>query len=437
MQFFQDLGSLVEQRWRDQNYNEEAFPEIAAEALAETSPSEQVDPWEIIRWVHTAQALPAQQDVPASFGNPPITLYSGPRFYIDVYYWVDGTTSIHQHGFCGAFHVFLGSSILSRYDFEETRRINAHFSLGQIRLNDVELLGEGDTRQILPGISYIHALFHLDRPSATVIIRTRQTPGELPQYKYHKPYVAVDPFYQEETMIKKIQSAALLLNIKHPQTDELIGELLSHSDFQTAFSVLELAFGPLTNDRLERAFGLSTGKERFEALLEIARRRHGELVDFILPVFDESARQNYLIQRRGQITSNEHRFFLALLLNVPDREKLLELVKHRFPDQDPVETVIDWVEELANTRAAGSPEPNVLGIHGIDEDYLLVLQCLLEARSLEQTKTAFEQELAVEDVGSSSDKVQKLYEDIRNSILFKSVFLDQRPAIVTTQSMAI
>jgi hypothetical protein len=437
VQFFQDLGSLVEERWRDRDYSEEVFPEIAAEALAEASPSKRVDAWEIIRWVHTAQALPAQQDVHASFGNPPITLYSGPRFYIDVYYWVDGSTSIHQHGFCGAFHVFLGSSILSRYDFEETRRINAHFSLGQMMLNEVELLLEGDTRQILPGKRYIHALFHLDRPSATVIVRTRQTPGELPQYKYYKPYLAVDPFYQEETMIKKIQSTALLLNIKHPRADELIGELLSLSDFQTAFSVLELAFGPLTNDRLERAFALSTGKDRFEALLEIARRRHGDLVDLILPVIEEGSRQNYLVQRRGQITSNEHRFFLALLLNVPDREKVLELVKHRFPEQNPVNTITDWVEELANTRVAGSPEPNVLGIDGIDEDYLFVLQCLFEGRSLEQTKGAFEEEFSGEDARSLGVKLEKLYEDIRNSMLFRSIFLDPVPSVMATQSMAI
>ncbi|MFY9555699.1 MAG: hypothetical protein WAV47_13380 [Blastocatellia bacterium] len=437
MQFFQELGSLVEQRWKDRNYDEEAFPEIAAEALSETNPNKWVNPWEIIRWVNTTPQLPAQQDVPAMFGNPPITLYSGPRFYIDVYYWVDGTTSIHQHAFCGAFQVFLGSSILSRYDFEETRKINAHLSAGRITLNEVELLGEGDVRQILPGMQYVHALFHLDRPSATLIIRTRQTPSYFPQYKYQKPRLAVDPFYQEETMIKRLQSAALLLNIKHPQADELIGELLSCSDFQTAFSVLDVAYGPLMNDRLERAFGLSTGKERFESLVEIARRRHGELVDFILPVFEEARREQNLIYRRGQITSNEHRFFLALLLNVPDRAKVLDLVRQRYPENDPVDTIVDWVEELANTRVGGSPEPNVMGIEGIDDDYLFVLHCLLEGRSVEQTKVAFEDEVSAEDARSLGEKLEKLYDEIRRSMLFKSIFLDSTLEMPSRQSLAV
>src|SRR5262245_20984064 len=97
MRFFQDLGQLVERRWRDQNFDEGVFPEIAADALAETALEDQVDPWDIIRWLNTTSAFPEQRDAEARFGNPPITVFDGPRFHIDVYYWLDGTTSIHQH----------------------------------------------------------------------------------------------------------------------------------------------------------------------------------------------------------------------------------------------------------------------------------------------------------------------------------------------------
>ncbi len=427
MQFFQDLGALVEARWRDESYDDAAFPDIAAEALAELSPGQHLGPWDIIHWLNRTSELPEQRDVEGKFGDPPITLFNGPRFYIDVYYWLDGTTSIHQHSFCGAFQVFLGSSILSQYSFEEKRRINPHFLFGAMTLNKVELLEEGDIRRILPGKQYIHSLFHLDRPSVSVIIRTRQSPSGLPQYNYFKPYFAVDPFFREATMIKRVQSASLLLNMRHPEADAFIAETLSVSDFQTAFSILDLAFNTLNYDRLERSFGLSTGKERFETFLEIARRRHGELVDLILPVFEEAHRQQNLVLRRGQITSNEHRFFLALLLNVPDREKVIDLVKRRFHEANPVDTIIEWVEELANTKVSGSSEPNVLGID-IDDYYLFVLQCLLEGRTIEQTKTAFEEEFSThaEDLG---DKLEILYDDIQNSMLFRSIFLNSPIAV--------
>jgi hypothetical protein len=424
MQFFQNLGSLVEQRWRDKNYCEEDFPEIAKQAFIEMPPHGHVNPWEIIRWVNTATQLPEQQDVAGSFGNPPITLYNGPRFYIDVYYWLDGTTSIHQHGFSGAFQVLLGSSIHSQYDFEERQKINAHFSVGQIELNSVELLAEGDVRQILPGKQHIHSLFHLDRPSATVTIRTRQTPGAQPQFNYHKPYFAVDPFYASPTMYKRLQCSSLLLSMRHDEADNFIGEMLSSSDFQTAFETIEILLNSLNYDRMEETFGLSTGKQRFERLLEIARRRHGKLVDLIQPVFEEVERQNHIIHRRGQITSPEHRFFLALLLNVPDRARILDLVSARFPEQNPVETITNWVEELANTKILGSPESNALGIDNFDDDYLFAFQCLLEGLTVEQTKSAFEQEFSTQYAEELGSKPEDLYSAIRSSIIFKSIFLD-------------
>src|SRR6185503_17079969 len=437
MQFFEDLGSLVEQRWRDQNYDDDVFPDIAVEALSEGNPNRHVDPWDIIRWLNKTPQLPEQRDVDGNFGNPPITLYNGPRFYIDVYYWLDGTTSIHQHSFCGAFQVLLGSSLLSQYAFEEKRRIDDHLKTGRIILNSVELLEAGDVREILPGKQYIHSLFHLDRPSASIIIRTQQTLSGFPQYNYLKPYFAMDPFFKSVATTKRVRGASLLLSMNHPDADEMIGELLSSSDFQTAFPVLELLYDRLANNPIEKAFGLSTGEERFEALLAIARRRHGELVDMILPVIDEVRRQNYIIYRRGQVTGNDHRFFLALLLNVPERSKVLDLVRQRFPEKDPVDTITEWVEELGSMRAAGSHESNVLGIENIDEGYLFVFQCLLQGLTLDQTKNEFAQELSAEDAQNLEGKVEKLYSDIRNSMLFKSIFLDSALPAPAERSLAV
>src|SRR6185369_9688492 len=120
------------------------------------------------------------------------------------------------------------------------------------------------------------------------------------------------------------------------------------------------------------------------------------LIDLLDPVIEEVKRQNNLIDRRSHITGGEHRFFLALLLNVPRREMLLEMVKQRFPDRDPVETITNWVDELANTKVMGSSEPNVLAIDGFGEDYLLVLQCMLEGLSIQATRNAFEKEFSAD-----------------------------------------
>jgi hypothetical protein len=424
MEEFQKLGALVESRWQAENYNEQLFPEIAAQALAESDLPARVDPWEIIRWVHTAVSLPEQRDIEGRFGNPPITLFSGARFYIDVYYWLDGTTSIHQHSFTGAFQVLLGSSIHSRYSFREDRIINEQFSVGQLTLEDVQLLKLNDVRKIMPGRDFIHSLFHLDRPSATITIRTEYTPSAAVQYDYRKPHFALNPFFKNAALTKKLQTIGLLLGMKHKEADAMIGELVCTSDFQTAYSVLAETFHQLQNNEMDALFGLSTGKDRFKAILEVCKRTHGELTDLILPVLEEQARQVSIIERRRTITTDAHRFFLALLLNVPSRQRILDLVKQRYPAQDPVETVLDWVEELGRTRVLGSKETNALGMPEFDNSHVFVLECLLQGLNGEEINQRATAQYPAQDAAELITRIPALTQSLRASTLFKSLLTD-------------
>ncbi len=436
MDFFQRLGSLVEQRWRDKNYNEDIFPDIAAQALAETNPSEQVDPWNIIEWLGKAIQIPPQQDIDARFGDPPITLYSGPRFYIDIYYWLDGTTSIHQHAFSGAFQVLSGSSIHSQYGFNREVEINSHLQVGQTVFKEVELLKKGQIRKILPGDRYIHSLFHLDRPSTTITIRTYQTPGVLPQFEYLKPYIASNPFFAEISSTKKVQSAALLLRMKHQDADSMISEMIAHSDFHTSFSILYTAFQHLTSDEMERIFQLSTGRERFNKLLEKARLKHGQLMDIVPRVFAELQRQLNMSRRRAYLTESDHRFFMALLLNVPQREMILDLVKQRFPEKDSVDTVADWVMEFSTTKVLGSAEPNILGMDYFDEDCLFILRCLLRGLSIEQIKQEVERSYPAEYATQLQDEFEDIYSSFHDSLLLQSLLFESTSIITEKASAA-
>jgi hypothetical protein len=424
MEEFQKLGALVEGRWKAENYSEQLFPEIAAQALSESDLPARVDPWEIIRWVHTAESLPQQYDVEGRFGNPPITLFSGPRFYIDVYYWLDGTTSIHQHAFTGAFQVLLGSSIHSRYSFREDKIINEHLSAGELTLEEVQLLKLKDVRMIQAGRNFIHSLFHLDRPSATITIRTEHTPSAALQYDYRKPHFALDPFFKNPVLSKKLQTIGLLLGMKHKDADAMIGDLVCSSDFQTAYFVLAETFQQLRSNEMDALFGLSTGRDRFQAIMERCKDTHGRLADLILPVLEEQERQMSIVQRRGTITSDAHRFFLALLLNVPSREKILQLVKQRYADQDPVETILDWVEELARTRVLGSKETNALGMPEFDDSYVFVLECLLQGLSEKEINQRATEQYPPANAAELITRIPALAESHKDSTLFRSLLAD-------------
>lgn len=424
MEDFEKLGALVESRWQAENYSEQVFPEIAAQALAETDLPARVDPWEIIRWVHTAVTLPEQRDVEGRFGNPPITMFCGPRFYVDVYYWLDGTTSIHQHAFTGAFQVLLGSSIHSRYSFREDRIINEHFSVGKLALEEVQLLNMKDVRMIRAGQNFIHSLFHLDRPSATITVRTDHTPSAALQYDYRKPHFALDPFFKNPVLIKRLQTVGLLLGMKHKDADAMISDLVCRSDFHTAYFVLAETFQQLQSNEMDTLFGLSTGKDRFKAILERCKSTHGELTDLVLPVLEDMERQESIIKRRGTITKDAHRFFLALLLNVPSRDKILDLVKQRYPEQNPVETILDWVEELGRTRVLGSKETNALGLPEFDDSYVFVLECLLEGLTDEQINQRVAAQYPPDNAAELLTRIPALKESLKESSLFKSLLAD-------------
>jgi len=420
MQPFVELGALVEARWRDKNYNESCFPEIAAQALSELNPSKRTDPWEIIRWAHDSPDLPEQMDLPGRFGNPPLTLYVGPRFFVDAYYWLDGTTTIHQHAFSGAFQVLLGSSVHAHYRFERAREINPHFLTGKLLLDEVSLLRQGEIREIRPGPQFIHSLFHLDRPSVTITIRTYKAPAAAVQYSYLKPFLAINPFFDDASLTKKVQTISLLLRMKHPEADSFIGNVLDHSDFQTAYAVLQQAFDVFCHRELEEMMGVSRSRSRFEALLDRARRKHGELADLLVPVFEEGWRQAEITRRRSEITGQHHRFLLALLLNVPERTTILRLVQEKFPEQDAVSLIVSWVGELSATKIFGSKDASVLGSGEFGDLHLLVFKGLLEGLSVAEIEARVATE--PQQLGSAALSVTDVAHNIQTLPLFKAIF---------------
>lgn len=272
METFKKLGKIVEQQWRDKNYSEEAFPTVAAQALRDFNLPEKVSAWDTVKWALGETVLPNQQDLPGRFGDPPITLYNSPRFHIDIYFWLDGTTSIHQHGFCGAFQVIHGSSLHSSYEFETKEKVNFFTELGDIDLDSCELLKVGDVRKILPGKEFIHSLFHLDQPSATIVVRTHRSPLNLPQYDYKKPFLALDPFFEEPNLIKKLQSVGMLLRIKHEDADEMLAQLLENADFQTSYTILGNTKHLLHHGSIREFFKVGTEENRFEKMFGIVKK---------------------------------------------------------------------------------------------------------------------------------------------------------------------
>lgn len=422
MEVFTQLGEKIEAAWRAVDFSEEKFPALAAGFLRDESMPSKVTAWEVLEWCLTQTELPRQKDPRGNFGDPPVTLYTSPKFHIDVYFWFEGTTAIHQHGFCGAFQVLHGSSIHSWYEFERKEAINFFTEIGEMKLKVCELLETGAVQEIWPGRKYIHGLFHLDSPSATICVRTDKSPLEAPQFTYHKPSLAIDPFFDEETIMKKQQVVSALLRGKRADADEHIGKLLADLDFQSTYSILSFLKRSLHANRIDQLFELETPKKRFDDFLEIARKRHGEKADIFEAIFAHNEKLTEILHRRNFVTDPEHRFFLALLLNVEGKARIFSLIKQRFPATEPREKVLDWVFDLSQTRVVGSTQQNALGIEGFDDLDMLIFEHLLVGSTLDEVAEKIEAEYPPEKFAAVKSTLPERIAKTRDAVIFSPLF---------------
>lgn len=334
---FRKLGQTVLDRWKRANFSLAAFPEIATTALTEYPPAESVDLSAFVREFLLSDDQPNQSQ--SGFGQPEIIVYEHPRFYIQILFWLDGTTEIHQHEFSGAFHVMAGSSIHARYVFENAQTVTPYLRVGDVRMTEIELLETGRTVPIRSGREDIHSLFHLDTPSITVVIRTQHDPGTGPQYNYQPPHLAVDPHFTDALVLRRNQLLDVLEQVGDAAYPELVREMVADLDFERGYHVLANCMRHL------QEFG------EWEPVLQAFQSKHGSLAGGVAATLTESQRRERIKEMRRHITDPEHRFFLALLMNVASKEDLLSLVGRRFPDG--TGAVRRWAGELAENTEFG------------------------------------------------------------------------------------
>jgi len=367
--YFEKLGRTVLERWRKQNFSLEAFPELARIAIDEAPPSKNVGLEEMIHEFLVNDEQPFQSQ--SGFGQPELVAFNDPRFYIQILFWMEGTTEIHQHEFSGAFHVMQGSSVHSEFDFVGARSVTPHLRIGDLRMKQIELLETGRTVPITSGRECIHSLFHLDTPSVTVVVRTHHDPGTGPQYNYLPPHIAIDPIHADALTMRRKQLLDVLETLDHPSYATRVREMVESLDFERGFNTLLHAM-----DRLQVL-------DEWESILATFQKRHGELAKGVPETLAESLRRDSISQMRYHIENPEHRFFLALLMNVQNRSDIHALITERFPDQSPIETILGWAEELIEPADFGitlldAVFPESLGV-AIEAQFKLLIEALKHA----------------------------------------------------------
>jgi hypothetical protein len=393
---FEYLGESIAKRWKALNCREDGFAEIATCELTESKVLTDVDPDQIVTWLMQSECIPEQKV--SAFGQPPVRVYTGDGFYIEALFWIDGTTAIHEHAFVGAFGVLHGSSVQSTYSFVPERAASERLLVGQTSFLGSELLYRGNVRPIHAGDRLVHSLFHLDRPSVSVVVRTSEKLSiARPQYFYFKPYLALCDFDLPNQMV--IQSRML--------------ESLSRTDIKAFWKAVRQIVGRCEPFMLFRAlliaFQFSDDADNWNGLLTSVDAQNRWLLDYIVPSLQENDRAKKIRSLRATIHDPTQRFFLALLLNVPTRAELFRLITERFPDDSPSRLVVQWLGVIFGEKRAGIQ---------LNPSMLFVLDLMLQDPDFAHSKGALRDAFRCEK-SSDEEKIREFWTQLQANDVLK------------------
>lgn len=309
------LASDINAAWSRVDYSDAAFPGVSCELLRRPL---DLDFSVLARSVSEGLLLPQQRRLDQGFGQPAITLYYGRHFLIEALCWHTSTPAIHQHSFSGAFRVITGRSVHSRYTYLEHCR-SGRLSMGELRLECAEVLESGSTLPIPKGSSLIHANFHMDSPTLTLVVRTHQVAE--PELTYLPPGVAYDPSDRDMSLHKRIELLDTMHQVKDESYLECVNKAISSSDEYDGMAIAMRA-GARVDDTV------------FRQILLTLQTKHGPKIDLLIPALIEERRRSAIVRLRSSITDSDNRFFLATLLSFSSREDLLDMMTKRYGDSE-------------------------------------------------------------------------------------------------------
>ncbi len=236
-------------------------------------------------WLAKTSCLPEQINLHNTFGEPPLTLFNNGKFLIEIYIWRGCDTSIHSHGFRGAFRVLHGRSLHESFKVNVTQVIAPDVELTELGLPAMELLEPGMVRTIEPGKQLTHRVIHLADPTVTLCIKTI---GEknLSQWHHFSNGLAIKKRHLDPSLLKQIYYFQYLASRDGKLAESFLSDVLARQDISTLMNLCEeLASGgyqileELVQLILESIYRRYHGTEWFRRYEE-ATAEHGDLIAF-------------------------------------------------------------------------------------------------------------------------------------------------------------
>jgi hypothetical protein len=267
MNIFEKLAEQVDHQWSQTGYQWESFPEISTQALETFSyelSKNQLDQT-LAEWFLKTDPLPQQINLHNTFGQPPITIFNNQKFVVDIYIWLDFDTSIHSHGFRGAFRILHGKSLHEKFKVKNLSAFSPDVMLTDLGIPEMALFQRGDVHTILPGKGLTHRVVHLENPTVTLCVKTINEPN-LFQWNYFPNGLAIQKRHLPATLIKEVYFFQYLSSQNPELAAGFLSQILNRCDISTHMN--------LSEEIMSEGYGLS--QEASEFILGQILERHGE-----------------------------------------------------------------------------------------------------------------------------------------------------------------
>jgi hypothetical protein len=219
-----------------------------------------------------------------------------------------------------------------------------HLVAGELVMGEPEILRPGQVRRIDAGFGFIHALFHLERPTVTIVVRNGATNLPYPQYTYLRPGLGWDNLWSNRLVGRRLQAVGAMHRLDPPAAEAAAAELVTTAPPWVAFLAVR--------DALNR----SGWNNQVADLCGALRHRVGAAGELLETALQSEVKQAKVLARRNLLGERHHRTLLALLANLPDEASVRAVIQALYPEREPERLVLEWVLELSspsNRRVSG------------------------------------------------------------------------------------
>jgi hypothetical protein len=393
---FQELGESVRRAWAAHHFDAENFPEIARHALEQFAPMVDIELEEIARCAAIATTPP----ITHRFSDLGIRVFNSQEFLIELLVWADGSPSLHEHAFSGAFRVLRGASVQSLFSFSPLRRISHHLHFGEVELLESEILRKDDIREILPGPSLLHSLFHLDNPSVSLVVRTPVDSWWLPQSAVYRPSVALDQALIDDQRVQfAVRSIQAFMRYDVESANRFLKSMVRRFDLPRAVA---LCISLVSSSALDDT-----------TIHEIILESLGENGDLVSKSVAFQSRIKRCAATRSVLKDRNSRFIVALLSNVPSRARMESLARD-LGVEDLYSEMGRVVSELVESGVFGYK----LNGNNTSRILRLLLQHEDKADLMKMVHASFDEE----SINENSSLLEELYHQFHSDPIFQGLY---------------